>query len=578
MQRSLLLFLTLGLFATVSFAQMPRSNHVYILAEENRSYEDLIGSPDMPYLNSLVTQYGLATQFYANQHSSLPDYFWVTAGQPVTMDDDTNQTFDVDSILRRVMRAGLTYKSYAQGIPYTGFSGMYYNAYMKRHAILPWYSDMGGPNPVDVNAKPSGEMLKHVDMSQWAQDVASGALPNFAFITPDALHDMHDCPNTLSECIQMADQFLKETIAPLLQRPEFQPGGDGLLILWADEADLDGIDDRCSATVKTGCGGRIVVAMIGPNVKQGFKSTQTYHHENVLRTMMEALGLPGPYPGAANTAADMAEFFNPSSNPGGITVSSPKDGSTVNSPMHVVASAITNSASTPIEAMHVYIDDQLAYRVSSGSVDTNIAVASGGHSVVVQAWQTNGVLYKTSLTVKAGTAAGITISSPAAGATLSGSMHLVANATPSSAGTPIDAMHVYVDNQLVYRVIGGNIDTNIPLSSGSHNVVVQAWQMNGTLYKKSLTVNSTAPANGITIVSPTNGANVGSSMHLIASATSGNPIDAMHLYVDDQLVYVVHSGSVDTTVPLSPGSHFVVIQAWDSAGTLFKTPLTVTAN
>src|SRR5262249_35132613 len=230
------------------------------------------------------------------------------------------------------------------------------------------------------------------------------------------------------------------------------------------------------------------------------------------------------------------------------------------------------------EAMHVYVDDQLAYRLSAGTVDTNIAVSSGSHNVVVQAWQTNGMLYKTSLTVKAGASAGIRISSPAAGATVSGSMHLVANATPSSASTPIEAMHVYVDNQLAYRVSSGNIDTTIPLSSGSHNVVVQAWQTNGTLYKKTLTVNSTAPASGITIVSPSNGANVGSSMQVVATAASSNPIDAMHLYVDDQLVYVVHSGSMDTTVPLSPGSHFVVVQAWDSVGTLFKTPMTVNAN
>ncbi len=122
------------------------------------------------------------------------------------------------------------------------------------------------------------------------------------------------------------------------------------------------------------------------------------------------------------------------------------------------------------------------------------------------------------------------------------------------------------------------IDTNIILAAGSHNVVVQAWQTNGTLYKKSLTVNSTAPANGITIAAPSNGQNVGSSMHVVASATSSKLIDTMHLYVDDQLVYSIHSGSMDTTVPLSAGSHFVVIQAWDSAGTLFKTPLTVSGN
>src|SRR5262249_32939587 len=154
------------------------------------------------------------------------------------------------------------------------------------------------------------------------------------------------------------------------------------------------------------------------------------------------------------------------------------------------------------------------------------------HSVVVQAWQTNGVLYKTSLTVKAGAVTGIIISSPAAGATVSGSMHLVAQAVANSASTPIEAMKVYVENQQAYSVRAGTIDTNIALAAGTHNVVVQAWQTNGTLYKKSLTVNSTAPANGITILSPSNGATVGSSMHVVATATSSSSIDAMHLYVD----------------------------------------------
>src|SRR5262249_59521144 len=101
--------------------------------------------------------------------------------------------------------------------------------------------------------------------------------------------------------------------------------------------------------------------------------------------------------------------------------------------------------------------------------------------------QTKGVLCKWSLTVKASSAAGITISSPAAGATVAGSMHLVAQAIANSPSTPIDAMHVYVDDQLAYRVAGGNIDATIPLSSGSHNVVVQAWQTHGVPYLNSVT-------------------------------------------------------------------------------------------
>ena len=40
--------------------------HVFIVAEENANYTDVIGNPSMPYLNGLANQYGLATQYYAN--------------------------------------------------------------------------------------------------------------------------------------------------------------------------------------------------------------------------------------------------------------------------------------------------------------------------------------------------------------------------------------------------------------------------------------------------------------------------------------------------------------------------------
>jgi phosphatidylinositol-3-phosphatase len=297
----LLVFLAL---TSISFAQVPRSKHVYILAEENRSYEHIVGSSDMPYLNGLLKQYGLASEFYSTQHSSFPNYFWVTAGisgAPFTDDDETTALYNGDNLVRRLQQAGLSYKSYAQSLPNPGFQGVYSGAYMKRHAPLPYFTDMAG-NP--------NEIVKHVDTNHWLADIASGSLPNFAFITPDGDHDMHNCDTvSLSVCLQTADQFLRDHLVPLLERPEFQPGGDGLLILWADEADLDGIDDRCSATVKTGCGGHIVVALIGPNVKQGYRSTTTYHHEDLLRTMMEALGLPGPYLGKADSASEMAEFF-----------------------------------------------------------------------------------------------------------------------------------------------------------------------------------------------------------------------------------------------------------------------------
>src|SRR5579872_4112596 len=133
------------LLVTASFAQVPRSNHVYILAEENISYEHEVGdTTDMPYLNSLISHGGLATQFYSNQHSSLPNYFGVTAGQYNTNNNDTTATYDVDNIVRHVLANGKTFRSYAQTLPYAGYTGLYSGEYLKRHAPLIYYTDVAG--------------------------------------------------------------------------------------------------------------------------------------------------------------------------------------------------------------------------------------------------------------------------------------------------------------------------------------------------------------------------------------------------------------------------------------------------
>jgi len=77
------------LHCTAAVAAVPASNHVYVLMEENHSYESVIGNSAMPYFNLLAQQYGLATEYYANSHYSIPNYMWLTAGAYVTMNDNT---------------------------------------------------------------------------------------------------------------------------------------------------------------------------------------------------------------------------------------------------------------------------------------------------------------------------------------------------------------------------------------------------------------------------------------------------------------------------------------------------------
>ena len=369
-------------------AQVPRSRHVYIVAEENRSYEHLVGSPYMPYLNSLLARGGTATQFYANVHGSLENYLIVTSGQLLTRNDDTTAVFNVDNIERHMISQGETFKSYAESLPYAGYTGLYSGSYVKRHAPLPYYTDMA-----------YSSLLKNHDvLGQMYTDITNHTMPTFGFITPNLLNDMHNCPNGLNACLQTADNWLKNKIAPLLASAPFQPGGDGVLIIWADEADLS-TDNRCSATVLTGCGGHILVAMIGPQIKAGYKSTRTYHHQSVLRTVLELMGDETSFPGMAATAPDMAEFFKSSSTTsttGTVTILAPTTSTVTGSPVHVAASA---SAPNPITYMRVYVDSVSRYSAKASSISTYLSMTIGKHNVVYQAWDSKGNVYKTSKSI-----------------------------------------------------------------------------------------------------------------------------------------------------------------------------------
>jgi hypothetical protein len=384
------LSIALALFIGVTaFAQVPRSNHVYIVAEENRSYEHIVGSASMPYLNSLINKGGLATQFYSNMHGSLENYLIVTSGQYLTHNNDTLAVFNVDNIERHLLSNGKTFKSYAQTLPFAGYTGLYSGAYMKRHAPLPYFTEMGN----------SSLIKNHVSTTELAKDIANGTLPNFAFITPDGNNDMHNCGTNLGACLWTADQFLKNTIGPLLATAPFQPGGDGVLIIWADEADLS-TDNRCSATVLTGCGGHIVVAMIGPQVKAGYKSVTTYHHPSVLRTMLEALGTTANFPAAANTAPDMREFFvgntGTAATVGSVQISSPTS-STVTGPSVTLAASAT--ATNPVTFMRIYVDNVSVASASTSKISATVSMSKASHLVVFQAWDSKGNVYKAARTI-----------------------------------------------------------------------------------------------------------------------------------------------------------------------------------
>src|SRR5438067_2976550 len=311
---------------------VPRAGHVFLVMEENHSYSSVIGNSSMPYFNGLAQQYGLATQYYANTHPSIGNHFMLTTGQIITNDDSYSGTVSADNLVRKLIAAGKTWKSYAESLPSVGYLGSS-SPYAKRHNPFAYFTDV-------VNS--STEKLNLVPFPQLKTDLANGNLPDLAYIVPNMNNDAHN--GTLGT----ADAWLKNNIGSVLSSSTFQQ--DGLMIILFDES----VDSDT-----TNGGGHIAMLVIGPKVKGGYKSTTTYKHQSTLRLIEQALGMSS-FPSAAASAPGMSEFFGTSSTPPpppppsgtcaasgtGVTVCTPLSGTTVGSPVQFTAAAASTSAIT----------------------------------------------------------------------------------------------------------------------------------------------------------------------------------------------------------------------------------------
>jgi phosphatidylinositol-3-phosphatase len=278
---------TLAASISISAASAPTFGHVVIVVEENADYASVVGNTAMPYLNSLIDSYGLATQYYSNTHPSIGNYLMLVTGQVLTNDDgETPETFPVsaNNVVRQLAANGKTWKAYAEDLPSVGYTGGDTGNYAVRHVPLAYLTD--------VQDSAAGKATL-VPFTQFATDLAAGKLPDYSFVTPNLCNDAHNC------ALSVADAWLKTNIAPLLTSSPFKD--DGVLIITFDESGND----------NTHGGGRVATVILSPKFsKAGYRSTTLYQHESTLRLMLEGLGISTDLPGAAATAPTMWEFFD----------------------------------------------------------------------------------------------------------------------------------------------------------------------------------------------------------------------------------------------------------------------------
>ena len=112
-------------------------------------------------------------------------------------------------------------------------------------------------------------------------------------------------------------------------------------------------------------------------------------------------------------------------------------------------------------------------------------------------------------------------------------------------------------------------------AAGTYTVTATVTDNDGAASSATATVTVSAPFT-ITPVMPLTGATVGQMVHFQATSSSPYPVSALRIYVDSESMYTVDAASIDTTLQLSVGSHYVVLQGWNSKGQIAKTPLYIT--
>ena len=181
----------------------------------------------------------------------------------------------------------------------------------------------------------------------------------------------------------------------------------------------------------------------------------------------------------------------------------------------------------------------------------------------------------------------VTICTPTNGATVTSPVNIVAGTTDNS--STVKYVQIYVDGAKQYQVSGNQLNTSLPMSTGTHRVTVQAQDAAGTIFKSTIniTVGSSGGGSGpctlsttnpsVTICSPANNATVTSPVNVVAGTTDSNNVTKMEIYLDGVGVYGVAANQLNASIPInSTGSHRIAVQAWDSAGQVFKSAVYVT--
>jgi hypothetical protein len=276
-------------------SSLPKYDHILIVVEENKDYDQIIGIKDAPYINKLVAEGANLSHMFGEEHPSEGNYFWLFSGsnQGVGFHDKVpSQKFSASSLGEQLIKKGLSFKAYSESLPAIGSEVdvtppgcLFPCVYGRKH--VPWISFAAIPNGTTVDTS------SNLRFADFPSDYTK--LPTVAFVIPNMENDMHN--GAVKDSVPAGDLWLKQNIDPYYQWAKTH---NSLLIVTFDENDdTSGYQGLTDPGVnpdhdqsRHDLQNRISTIFAGAYVKPNYAEPNGMTHVNILRTVEAMYGLP----------------------------------------------------------------------------------------------------------------------------------------------------------------------------------------------------------------------------------------------------------------------------------------------
>ena len=364
-------------------------DHLVFIIMENSGIDPICGSnlpppcngPNNPYMSGLANNNGIATQYVDLAGSSQPNYIGIMAAtlNGCTSGCGANSLSEIN-LVDRFEAAGLTWKAYMENQTPVhgcdnsdhGFYEFIHNPFVSFHDIdtnATRCSKIGLANPAN-NSTCTGTDCALVN------DLNSGSVPNFMWLTPNDCDNMHGnsacsdmCTTSYTTaCYKAGDNYLSGLVPNILNSNTFKNTRAALFITFDEGSGFcpppNGSGEDCMYTV-----------WAGPATKSNSYGNTLYNHYSFTKTIEANWNLATMTNNDASAIA-MTEFFSTPSADFSISATSPAP---VNAGQST-ASTITVSALNGFTGT-VSLTDTIPSGLSCGSIIPNSLAGSGTASV-----------------------------------------------------------------------------------------------------------------------------------------------------------------------------------------------------